>query len=877
MKRKHVITTFSLSVALGLGVFAGLSLANKNVKEVKAASMETIYLTPGPWATAGAKFSVYTWGGTSGATTSAFMTQVATDDTTYQTEVPSDNSNVVFIRNTDTATAPGFDEKWNQTGDLTKTANRYTVTGWGENDGAWSSYTPPAAASVYTATIGDGEPVELTKTGSEYHLAADTALAKDTALKFFKDGVEQDVAVKADSGLYSNNAYVVGGEILVRKAATTNFYWDISTNEVWVGGYGNPVDGAVYLLGSFNGWAGNATVATTEDDENYTFTNVFLSAGAEFKAVQYNDPDTDYIEPTAGVSSTYPVEYPVTISNTNVKVTNSTTYDIKVNITTGKYTIVPVASLPEYKVLYNDLVTTTFTQSIDSLPDGVVNQFKATLPYAAIGKKLVFKVDDTTITSNLTVSAGANNVMGDLTNGFRVHNSYDGMTIYLKQFSNGAFEVWGDHYSVTTLSIDSKTMVFNDEFVQTATYAEEYYVAEANYTAGQIIGATTDDLGYEFDIAKEDVESNNLDVVDGKIKVHNACTGQKLYLKRNVTDGKFYLYLGGLEHTYQITIAGNNIDLSDYNPETQEYSATFSVTAGQTVTAITKDGVDQPFTVKQIGNNNLTSEKQIIVSGVYTGYYNVNTGTLFIGGMTFGGYHIIKNSGTADASFVQMTHGEDFEGFQQYYSASIDFAVNDTIRFIDTNAVDSLAVPFSITTINTGGLGSSFTVDGDVIKCLESCSAQVYMKLKSGADEVYFGSEPEQVGLAKEFANKFKSDMNNSCSQAENKQSSVESAWGGCATAYAALDASVKAVLQEGASSSVAEIREFHERYMAIKLQHSDWELDNFMGWDIPASANFTLSNVVKNNSTMIIVVVASISAISLVGLFFIIKRRKHN
>ena len=44
MKRKHVITTFSLSIALGLGIFAGIALGNRGVKEAKAAVGQTYYL-----------------------------------------------------------------------------------------------------------------------------------------------------------------------------------------------------------------------------------------------------------------------------------------------------------------------------------------------------------------------------------------------------------------------------------------------------------------------------------------------------------------------------------------------------------------------------------------------------------------------------------------------------------------------------------------------------------------------------------------------------------------------------------------------------------------------------------------------------------------
>ena len=69
MKMKHVIATFSLSMALGFGVFAGVSLADRGVKEAKATGETRLYLDMSgftDWASASASFKVHTWNNAEG-------------------------------------------------------------------------------------------------------------------------------------------------------------------------------------------------------------------------------------------------------------------------------------------------------------------------------------------------------------------------------------------------------------------------------------------------------------------------------------------------------------------------------------------------------------------------------------------------------------------------------------------------------------------------------------------------------------------------------------------------------------------------------------------------------------------------------------------
>jgi hypothetical protein len=99
----------------------------------------TLYLDTGGaslWNQASARFFVYTFSiETTGAWPGEEMTLVTGD--IYSLTVPGGYASLLFTR-----MAPDLSDDWNQTGDLSYTPglNLYTITGWGESDGTWSTY-----------------------------------------------------------------------------------------------------------------------------------------------------------------------------------------------------------------------------------------------------------------------------------------------------------------------------------------------------------------------------------------------------------------------------------------------------------------------------------------------------------------------------------------------------------------------------------------------------------------------------------------------------------------------------------------------------------------------------------------------------------------
>ena len=111
---------------------------------LSSASAKTLYLNTGGsslWSADNAKFAIWYWGNTTEGKWSELMTEDS--PSLYSVAIDDDNDNVIFVRLNSTSTAPSWDNKWNQTPNLTiGSYDTFTITDWGAegvSKGVWSN------------------------------------------------------------------------------------------------------------------------------------------------------------------------------------------------------------------------------------------------------------------------------------------------------------------------------------------------------------------------------------------------------------------------------------------------------------------------------------------------------------------------------------------------------------------------------------------------------------------------------------------------------------------------------------------------------------------------------------------------------------------
>lgn len=121
---------------------------------------KTVYLEPNIWATDNPAYAVYAWGGASDA---AFYDMEAVSGTSYyKATIPDDRTGVIFTRAENATKAKNWDDRWNQTVDITLPAESsaaYIITGWDGGDGKSTikySAKFPNYALIGTASASSG-------------------------------------------------------------------------------------------------------------------------------------------------------------------------------------------------------------------------------------------------------------------------------------------------------------------------------------------------------------------------------------------------------------------------------------------------------------------------------------------------------------------------------------------------------------------------------------------------------------------------------------------------------------------------------------------------------------------------------------------------
>ena len=272
-----------------------------------AAGGTTLYLKPNAnWKVDGARFAIYCWNNSGNQWVS--MTKSDTDGI-YQGTVPSGYSNIIFCRMNGSTTTNSWDNKWNQTNDLTIPTNHncYSIAegAWDNGSGSWSTYTPAVQEditcqitlhfantknwnAVYAYTWNDSGDTPLgswpgTVTGTDasglYTLTYQATVPAGEDFRFiFNDGSNQNQTV--DLSIPSSQLQSGSVERWIQpttkyddgNADTTKYNCDVLTTaegivqSPQVNGttvtfaYKNPSASTVMLHGSMNGWRSGYTM-----------------------------------------------------------------------------------------------------------------------------------------------------------------------------------------------------------------------------------------------------------------------------------------------------------------------------------------------------------------------------------------------------------------------------------------------------------------------------------------------------------------------------------------------------------------------------------------------------------------------------------------
>ena len=122
---------------------------------------KTLYMVPNSnWTQANAKFAVYYYNNTANGW-SEFMTAVEGETNVFTTTIPDGYTSIIFCRMNSAATARNWDNKWNQTADLTLPDGKdmfVMADGWDGVNGTWQTYSAGTPIVVPTKSVPSAAP-----------------------------------------------------------------------------------------------------------------------------------------------------------------------------------------------------------------------------------------------------------------------------------------------------------------------------------------------------------------------------------------------------------------------------------------------------------------------------------------------------------------------------------------------------------------------------------------------------------------------------------------------------------------------------------------------------------------------------------------------
>ena len=278
-----------------------------------------IYLSPDVWDADGAKFAYHYYRTSGGSGWTDFLTE---DDCGMYADIPQWNGVVLIPARLKSSTvSPGsWDDRWNQTNDITVTSNDYvTITGWNASDFTYGTYSAPTYTISYnkgSTTYTGGNSISGSKSDETKTCGTDFTLPSSAV--FTTTGYTQDGWATSDGG---SKAYNLGGTYSTESAQTFYPHWSVNSyNLTWDLAGGTTTSAGTGIA------SGVSSTTTTSQNYGTSLTAPSVSkTGYNFSAWS---PSVASTMPAANTTytATWAAEtYDVTTSLTNVTVSSGTT------------------------------------------------------------------------------------------------------------------------------------------------------------------------------------------------------------------------------------------------------------------------------------------------------------------------------------------------------------------------------------------------------------------------------------------------------------------------------------------------------------------------------------------------------------------------
>ena len=479
--------------------------------------------------------------------------------------------------------------------------------------------------------------------------------------------------------------------------------------------------------------------------------------------------------------------------------------------------------------------------------------------------------------SSISINSGANAYKVDYdddTTNMYVHNTASNVNTYLMKITDGGWSMYTEGYdSVFTYCCDNIMDICTPEsgYVKAASIVADFIKNEV---------LTFEEEGVTIDNSKITIKTGTNLYLDGsEIKVKNDVLDATLLIQKD-SSGNYLVSLSGAESTLILEVNGSDTYNLVLNSGSEYMSETDIALKAGDILSFYIDGTIQDINPKSIGNNNCYfndgGSLAVLTDVTAKVYVDFSAGTCFCGGLDFGVYGLIKNN-----EYVKLTQNANPSdpSYSEWSSASLNFTNGDALRFIDTTSSTDLPTVFDVTSINEYSVSGFEVVNGKIKYTAEEAKdIAVYLKLKSGADEIYFGEVTEEVATAISFAKSFNNAISAICQMDGSTQhNDLSNKWHEFATTFNSLITSSQNVLKNATESYAnEEIVTFIDKYNFIYQKYgTTLALENFLD-KVYASNSLRINNI-NNNSMLIVMVIASITTIAAVsGLLILKKKRQH-